>query len=49
MEQALAVLESGLGRDTVADLRLRGGRLGDDEVVATAMSFLTGPGQCPED
>jgi hypothetical protein len=44
MEQALGVLETRLGRDKVADLRLSGGRLGDDEVVARAMSFLTGPG-----
>jgi hypothetical protein len=38
------VLETRLGRDTVADLRLGGGRLGDDEVVARAMSFLRGRG-----
>jgi hypothetical protein len=44
MEQALGVLETRLGRDTVADLRLGGGRLGDDEVVARAMSFLRGRG-----
>ena len=49
MEQALDVLETRLGRDTVATLRSRGGRLRDDEVVATAMSFLTGPGPSEDD
>ena len=34
LQQALDVLETRLGRDTVADLRRRGGRLGDEEVVA---------------